>query len=184
MSEAVAAAAAPKKGNKKLLIIGGLAIVLVGAGGVGAGLYAGGGSGGHEEEENLPELVLREGAHGDTKALKHGKSPDPTVYKATYYPIEQQFTSNLRDSDGFVQVGLGVSTYYDERVTEAVKLHEMAIRSAVLMTLANQDIETVASPKGKETLQHDLTKAINAVLEEKEGFGGIDDVYFTSFVIQ
>jgi len=33
-------------------------------------------------------------------------------------------------------------------------------------------------------LQRDLTQAINDVLRQKEGFGGIDNVYFTNLVIQ
>ena len=33
-------------------------------------------------------------------------------------------------------------------------------------------------------LQRQLTAAINDVLRDKEGFGGIDNVYFTSLVIQ
>ena len=33
-------------------------------------------------------------------------------------------------------------------------------------------------------LQARLVKAINATLEQKEGFGGVGNVYFTSFVVQ
>jgi flagellar FliL protein len=29
-----------------------------------------------------------------------------------------------------------------------------------------------------------LAKAINATLKEKEGFGGVGNVYFTNFVVQ
>ena len=37
---------------------------------------------------------------------------------------------------------------------------------------------------GKEKLQQRLTKAINEALEEREGFGGVDNVYFRSFIVQ
>ena len=37
---------------------------------------------------------------------------------------------------------------------------------------------------GKKHLQARLAKAINQVLIEKEGFGGIGNVYFTNFVVQ
>lgn len=36
----------------------------------------------------------------------------------------------------------------------------------------------------KHELQRKLTDAINYILREKEGFGGIDNVYFTNLVIQ
>ena len=87
-------------------------------------------------------------------------------------------------ADTYVQVSLGLSTYYDERVVANVETHAMAVRSAVLMTLAETDSLTINSTAGKQQLQARLTAAINAVLIEREGFGGIDGVYFTSFVAQ
>ena len=37
---------------------------------------------------------------------------------------------------------------------------------------------------GKQLLQRRLAKAINDTLKEKEGFGGVGNVYFTNFVVQ
>lgn len=198
MSEAPAAAPKKKGGKlKKIVMIGGGALLMLGAG-AGAGIYAAGaGLAGHEdskpkEDPHAPKLVKREGAgdlghappgHGGEAEGEDGE-PDMSQYTATYYPIEQSFTSNLRDSDGFAQIGLGVSTYYDEKLVENIKANEMPIRSAVLMTLANQDAMVITTPEGKEALQKQLKVAINKVLKEKTGFGGVDSVYFTSFIIQ
>ena len=165
---------AKKKGGKlKLILIGVVGIGLLGGGGVAAGMYFGGHGKGPAEDPNKPKLVLRE--HGGEGAHQ---------YQASYYPLEQTFTSNLRDSDGFVQVGIGVSTFYDQKVLDNLKTNEMPIRSAVLLTLADQDASVITSPDGKKALQRALKKAINDVLVNREGFGGIDDVYFTSFIIQ
>ncbi len=193
MSEEAAEAAPKKKGGmKKMLVIGVGALVLIG-GGVGAGLYAAGSGlvgGGHEgpkEDPNKPQLVLREGAHGPTYMAGKGDGTekyDRTKYKSSYYTLEQPFTSNMRDSDGFMQLGIGVSTFYDQRVLDRMKEDEIPVRSAVLMTLANQDGFVISTPEGKKQLQKDLKDAINQVLISREGFGGIDDVYFTSFIIQ
>ena len=38
--------------------------------------------------------------------------------------------------------------------------------------------------QGKDRLQKRLTAAINKVLTEEEGFGGVDQVYFKSFLVQ
>ena len=198
MSEAAIEAPQPKKkgGMKKMLIMGVGILVLMGAG-VGAGIYASGAGlvgGGHEgpkEDPHAPKLVPREGAAGAEDAPLHptkGKDGEVTfnrsLYKATYYPIEQTFTSNLRDSDGFMQIGIGVATYYDSRVVDGLKDNEMPVRSAILMTLANQDGFVISTPEGKKALQTELKDAINQVLVSRTGFGGIDDVYFTSFIIQ
>jgi flagellar FliL protein len=42
----------------------------------------------------------------------------------------------------------------------------------------------ISTPEGKKQLQKELKDAINQVLISREGFGGIDDVYFTSLIIQ
>jgi flagellar FliL protein len=181
-----------KKGGKKILLIL-AALAVLGGGGAGAALYASNagliGGGSHEPAgPETPHLVLKAGV-SETEAARYysptgDKRVDGTKFQATYYPLSESFTSNLRDGGGFVQLGLGVSTYYDEEVVEHVKLHEMAVRSAVLLALSEQDSTTLSTPQGKEQLKVHLRGAINDVLKKKEGFGGIDDVYFTSFVIQ
>ena len=184
--------AAPKKKGgfvKKLVLFGILPTILIG-GGIGAGVYAagagmvgGGEKEGHKLDPHRPKLVLKEG-HEGPEDLPDTARPDPAIYKSTYYVLEQPFTSNLRDTDGFLQLGLGVSTFYDEKVVEHLKDTEMPVRSAVLQVLAQQDAEQLNSPQGKARLRKALKDSINNVLHQREGFGGIDDVYFTSFIIQ
>lgn len=197
--------AEPKKGGKmkKMLMlgIGGTALISAGAG---AGIYLGGGIGGHEAkpEDHYPKLVVRstgeaeaaaEGGEGGGEApLKVGTvsvpndrfKVDPRKYEITYYPITDAFTTNLADGSGFLQVGISLSTYYDGKVITNIKNQSVPIRSAVLMALAEQDPALLSTSQGKQQLQRQLTNAINDVLRDKEGFGGIDNVYFTSLVIQ
>lgn len=180
------AAAAKKKGGlmKKLIFFVFLPLLLIG-GGVGAGVFAAGkfGSHGPKLDPNRPKLVLKEGESGPVD-LPEGQKPNPEVYKSTYYPMETPFTSNLRDTDGYLQLGLGVSTYYDQKVVDHLKDSDMPVRSAVLEVLAQQSAEVLNTPAGKLALRKELKLAINRVLQEREGFGGVDDVYFTSFIIQ
>jgi flagellar FliL protein len=98
--------------------------------------------------------------------------------------MEKEFTSNQQDSVHFVQVGIAISTPYDDTVIENIKTNEIAVRSAVLLALSDTSEEQVFSTDGKKQLQDRLTKAINAVLKEKEGFGGVGNVYFTNFIVQ
>lgn len=188
----------PKKGKKLLLLSLG-AILLVG-GGAGAGLYLSGGVTGKQvhEDPNKPKLVERSDepaepdGEGGEEALKEGtisvkndRAPvDPKKYEATYIGLEQSFTANLADGAGFVQLGLSLATYYDGKVILNIRRQTVPIRSAVLMVLSQQDAAVLSTPQGKQMLQRDLTRAINQVLREKEGFGGIDNVYFSNLVIQ
>lgn len=196
--------AAPKKkgGAKKWILIGTALVVLIG-GGVGGGLYATGMLGGAHAEEaadaDAPRLVPKseevraeakggeggEGAsEGGSKGMATPKGSGGDKYASTYYAMEKEFTSNLRESVHFIQVGIAISTPYDNRVVENLKTHEMAVRSAVLMALGETSEDEVFTADGKKKLQKRLTDAINAVLKEKEGFGGVGNVYFTNFIVQ
>jgi flagellar FliL protein len=177
---------APKKkgGKLKLILVATAAVAVLGGGGVAAGVYVGRSHAkGPAEDPNRPKLVERADA-GEASTPWRGPGPDPRRYQASYYTFEQNFTSNLKDSDSFVQVGLGASTFYDKKVLDRLKEDEMPIRSAVLLTLAEADPDAVNTAPGKKALQARLRDAINGVLVQHEGFGGVDDVYFTSFVIQ
>ena len=202
MSKDKAEAEPVKKGKmKKLLMIAVGAAVLIGAG-AGAGLYFGVGMAASppKPEDFYPRLVKRS-ADGEAapETKKNEEAPpkvgtvivpndrykvDPRKYEITYYPIEQAFTTNLADGSGFLQVGISLSTYYDGKVIANVRRQEVPIRSAVLMVLAEQDPALISTSHGKQQLQRQLAGAINTVLRDKEGFGGIDNVYFTSMVIQ
>lgn len=194
-----------KKGGKgkKIVMITLAAGLLIGAG-AGAGVYMGMGHGEAKpkEDPNRPKLVERseepaeaggeEGGEGKEPAPKIGtvsvKSDmtrvDPKRFEVTYFPIEQQFTANLADGSGFAQIGLSLATYYDSRVINNIKRQMVPIRSAILMVMSVQEASVIATPEGRQLLQKQLTRAINDVLREKEGFGGIDNVYFTSLVVQ
>ena len=203
MSKEAPAEKKPAGKAKKLILIGVGAVVLLG-GGVGAGLYAAGATHSEEKKEdpNRPKLVERSeehaeeaegGGHGAKEAppkvgtvpvLSDTQEVDPKKFEITYYPLEQNFTSNLADGAGFVQVGLSLATYYDGKVIANFKRQAVPIRSEILMILSEQDGVALSTLQGKQMLQARLSKGINRVLREHEGFGGIDNVYFTTLVIQ
>lgn len=181
------------KGGMIKIILG--AVLLLGAGAGGAyGAFAmgliGGGEGAHEPDE--PKLVLKTeedpytlpGAEKEKDAAAPVYGEGGSKYRTVYYSFEESFTSNLADSPGLVQVELAVSTRRDGRVLQWVKNHELAIRSAILAQLAATTEAEVYDVAGKERLAKRLTKAVNEVLEENEGFGGIDAVHFKGFLVQ
>lgn len=199
---------AKKKGGKGKLIamiLGG--VTLLGGGGAAVGFYAAGTFSADavpKEDPNKPVLVLRGEnpeevakahmanaaehepgkGHGPAKPVDLPTPKDSNAYQATYFQIGTPFTSNMSDTDSFAQISIAASTYYDQRVIDAMKTHELAIRSKILMMLADQQEIELATPKGKEVLQGKLKTIINDVLKEKTGYSGVDNVYFTNFVIQ
>ena len=179
--------AAPKKKKGKKLVLVLALLILVGAG-AGAGLYFSGLLGPSHEEgaepaKDLPKLLAK-GSKPKAEEGEKASSAEAPKYESSYFQIEKEFTSNLKDSSHLIQIGLAVSTPYDEKVIENLKTHEIAVRSAVLLTLGETAEDAVFTTDGKEALQQRLVASINRVLKQKEGFGGVSNVYFTNFVVQ
>ncbi len=144
----------------------------------------GGSSGEHGEGGDPSASPSGHGAKLPKGGVDLPSPKDISRYQATYFQMPAPYTSNLADTDSLVQISVAISTYYDNRVIEAVKVHEMAMRSAILMLLAQENADMIATPNGKIALQKKLTGLINRILREKTGYSGIDNVYFTNFVIQ
>lgn len=184
-----------KKSSKGLIVtlVGGLVLMGLGGGGAYALLASGMVDSGHAEKEtNEPKLVLKgeEDPYTPKTEGKEAKGPlevpgeGGSKYRTTYFNFSDEFTSNLKNSSALVQIGLTASTRRDGRVIMWMQKHEIAIRSQILAVLADTPEEDAFTMEGKERLQKRLTAAINNVLIEAEGFGGVDAVYFKSFLVQ
>lgn len=183
------------RGGAIKLAIGAVMLLGLGAGGAYAAVamhLVPGLAGEGEAKPDEPKLVLKtdKDPYPFAGADKEEEKGEPVYgeggsrYRTAYYSFAEGFTSNLADSAGLVQVELAVSTRRDGRVLQWVKTHELAIRSAILAQLAATTEAEAYSVEGKQRLAARLTKAINAVLVEKEGFGGIDAVHFKGFLVQ
>lgn len=184
-----------KKGGGMIIKIA-MVVGLLGVGGGGVfGLVAAGIlGGGHEEvkEDKNPKLVRKGDVDPYAPVAKEGEEgataevdgEGGSEFRTVYYNFADDFTSNLRNTDALLQVNIAASTRRDYRVVMWLKKHELAIRSAVLIAIADTPEEDVISPEGKARLQKRLTAAINKVLTDTEGFGGVDNVYFKSFIVQ
>jgi len=190
----------PAKGKSPILLIAITAVLMLAVGGGGAfALVKMGIIGGVKEaprkEDNSPKLIRKgqedpyapkpaEGGKEGEGAVKEVEGEGGSPYKTSYYTFSDDFTSNLKNSSSLVQISIACSTHRDGRVLMWLKKHELAIRSEVLKVLADTPEEDVSTMEGKEKLQKRLTGSINHVLTEEEGFGGVDAVYFKSFLVQ
>ena len=184
-----------KKFNfKKIALFGIGPIALVGIGvGVGAFLFMPTQTP-VEQVEELIEKKLQQAGQLPSSPGEGESAADPEkVYKDTpstetfvtsYYTFPDNFTTNLKGSKAFLQVSVGVSTQYDETVIENVEMHQLALRSEVLGVVSEFTVEEVEGKTGRDQLADSIKDAINKRLEELEGFGGVEGVYFTAFVLQ
>jgi flagellar FliL protein len=139
--------------------------------------------------------------HGAPKADGHGekaaeggkeggppklnkKSPDSPRFEYTYNQLEREFLVNLAGSRKVMSVQIAVMTRYDERVVENIKKHEFALRSVVMDAMRMTSEADLAKPDFRKDLGVKIRDAMNTLLEKYEDFGGIEEIYFTSFIVQ
>ena len=184
-----------KKGRGILKVLGFAfgGLFLVGAG-LGAGFFMFG-SNQPDPSEEIEQIIERkmveaeekkaadeEAAEGESKVAK--ETPEVKTFMTTYFEFPGTFTTNLMNSRKFLQVGLGVSTQYDDEVMGNVEAHQLGLRSEILNTISEFSEADIQGKAGREQLAKALTESINQKLIALEDFGGIQEVHFTSFVLQ
>ena len=186
----------PKKkiNFKKIALFGLGPIVLIGIGlGVGAFLFMPTQTPVEQVEELIEKKLQQAGQLPSSEGEDEAAAEPEKVYKDTpstdtfvtsYYTFPDNFTTNLKGSKAFLQVSVGVSTQYDETVIENVEMHQLALRSEVLGVVSEFTVEEVEGKTGRDQLADGIRDAINKRLEDLEGFGGVEGVYFTAFVLQ
>jgi flagellar FliL protein len=112
------------------------------------------------------------------------ESPELTRFEYHYKELEREFLANLTNSRKVIQVQMAIMTNYDERVFANVDKHQFALRSAVLDALRQTTEADLVKPDFRKELAMTLKVEMNTVLEKYEDFGGIEEVYFTNFVVQ
>ena len=186
----------PKKRGPLLRILafalGGLLLIAAGLGG-GYLLFGSGQSDPSEEIESIiekkmeqaeAERAAEEDLASDEASKVSKEAPEVEAFVTTYFEFPGTFTTNLMNSRKFVQVGIGVSTQYDESVMVNVEAHQLALRSEILNSMSEFSEQDVQGKAGRVLLAAALRDSINGKLMLLEGFGGIEEVHFTSFVSQ
>ena len=92
------------------------------------------------DEEPEIEMECTENADGVEECVPTKKVKKVNVeekFLTTYYEFPGNFTTNLKNSKKFLQISVGVSTQYDEKVIEMVDQHQLALRSVILSVVSD-----------------------------------------------
>lgn len=102
-----------------------------------------------------------------------------------YYPFDPAFVVNFNDGKNirYLQLTMEVMTY-DDSVIEDLEKHMPVIRNNLIMMLSNLDYEVINTIAGKRKLQDEALAEIKSILMDKTGREGVEEVYFTGFVMQ
>ncbi len=167
---------APKSSKKLIIIIAAVVVLLIGAG---AGMYF---MGFFDDEPQQAEAG-QSAEGGDTKAAEE-EEVEP-VAERSYWPLEPPFVLNFegKSKARYMQIGLEVVTTNDKAFA-AVKKHLPVIRNEIVLLLSGQKYEEMVTPEGKEQLRAELIETVNNVLKQHKVKKGIENIYFTSFVMQ
>ena len=145
------------------------------------------------------EMLASEGeGHGAPKADAKGgdkkadpktagtgkKSPEVARFEYTYHQLEREFLVNLSGSKKVMSVQIAIMTHYDERVITNVKKHEFALRSVVMDVMRQTTEADLIKPEFRKELAVKIRDAMNSLVEKYEDFGGVEEVHFTSFIVQ
>ena len=177
---------------KKLAIFGGGSLLMLCVG-LGAGwlIFGNAQPDPSEEIEAIIERKMQERDAAEEQEADNGTpsklskaAPEEEVFETIYHEFAGTFTTNLAGSRKMLQVGIGVSTQYDDTVMMNVDAHQLALRSVILGVISDYSEDQVRGGEGRELLADAIRNAINAKLEELENFGGVENVHFTSFVLQ
>ena len=153
--------------NKKssLLMIAIIAVVVLAVGGAGAWYFLSGGS------------ATKKG-QAQTKAA--------TQLPPIYIALDPPFVVNFEAEQlvRFLQVTVNVMTR-DPETAEVLKANDPVVRNDLLLLLGNQHYETISTRDGKEKLRAQALTAVRKVVTNAGGKADkVEDIYFTSFVMQ
>jgi flagellar FliL protein len=136
--------------------------------------------------KNLEEGAAdsKAGASDATPQKKAKESPELQRFENSYMELEKPLVSNLTNTRKVIQLNLAIMTHYDERVFKNAKKHEFALRSVALDAMRQMTEADLVKPEFRKELAAKIREEMNAVLQKYEDFGGIEEVFFTSFVVQ
>ena len=177
----LAAAPAKKGGAKKIILVAALVLggLLAVAGVMVGTLWALGAvpSGdGHSAEE-----VVEVDGEGADEGKGKGKEERPAVYMEIAPPFVVNF--NGQGKARFLQVSVEVMGRDEAKLEDALH-HTPAIRNKMLLLFSSQTYDALSTSSGKETLRENALLEVQAVLEKEMGSSPVEDLFFTSLVMQ
>lgn len=120
-----------------------------------------------------------------TDATDPAGAPQPQrLAEPHYWAFLPSFVVNLPDGVymRYLKVDVELMTR-DARLPPRLEAHAPVLRHRLLMLYSSADYQTLLSREGKEALQQASLEEINAQLDAL-GLSAVEDLYFTSFVMQ
>src|SRR5690606_36511739 len=171
-----AVAAAAKKKKLVMLAVVGLVVLLIASGGTWMALGALGGG----------DVATAGGATAGDEASAPPLDESVATEKESFYePLDPPFLANFMvgGRQHYLQLAMTVMAR-DETSIKALKTHMLLVRNRIVMLLSGESFEDLQTDAGRRQLQQKLSAAIQEILNKEIGRPGIEQVFFTNFVMQ
>jgi flagellar protein FliL len=112
----------------------------------------------------------------------HGESAPAKA--AVYYAIDPPLVVNFEEGSvvRFLQITMEVMAR-DQKAIDSVQRNIPLIRNNLLLLMSNRNYQTMMSREGKEKLRAEALAEIRSV-QKQQGGEDVEDLLFTSFVVQ
>jgi flagellar FliL protein len=119
---------------------------------------------------------------GTSSSAGHGEEGAATT--AIFYAIDPPLVINFEDGSAvrFLQISMSIEAH-DQKAIDSVTKNVPLIRNNLLLLMSNRDYKSMMSREGKESLRTEALAEIRAV-QKKTGGPDVDDLLFTTFVVQ
>lgn len=118
------------------------------------------------------------------QAAESANNVDGTI---PYFEIEEPFTINFlnqsREKIRYLQIRVALKSD-DPTIINDAEMNLPMIQDALRLLFTDQDYQTISSVAGREQLQQQALEKIRGILAEETGSDGLEQVYFTRFILQ
>jgi len=152
-----------KKSPKKLIIMIVAAVVLLAAGG------------------GVTFFLMKGDSSKGGKVEEEAEVHQEKLYFDMSKPIVVDFPKGAAAQHGRITVSMLVE---GPEALEVLKKNEPMIRNNLLMLIGAQDAANLNTREGKEMLRKAMMDDVTAVLVKMAGKGQVEEIFFTSFVLQ
>lgn len=113
-----------------------------------------------------------------------GDEEAEAVVTVSYHSLSPPFMVNFQNGRiKVLKVDMNLMAT-DDKVIDALELHDPVIRNNILMMLSNQNPEALKTSEGKLALQLAVKNEVNKVLADKKITSKVKEVFFTDLVMQ
>jgi len=105
---------------------------------------------------------------------------------AQYYDLKPAFVANFGTSTKklkFVKANVSIRASSEQAVSMVV-MHEPLVRHQIVLLLSRQTEESLSASAGQESVRVEALNLVQEALKKETGSPQIDDLLFTSFVVQ